>query len=501
MKEKLLSLLLLMTVLVRISAGEISSAPEGSRPRELLLASLRFADRNWDETAGLLRPPVQSETGPHRTRESTWYALGLLLRDQPDDRARAVRIIGRVLDLQFDAPGQPWDGTFRRAPEEPPPGPGAELWKNYDPNWRQFIGTTFALMLEQQADRLPGELRTRMLAAIRRAVEGELSQGRAEPYHTNVKLMHAFLLGWAGHRLGRTDWVARSDEWIAQIRTEFVRHETFDEYNSPTYYGVDFYGLALCRRYGATAAIRAAGAELEGGLWREVGRFYHAGLKNMCGPFDRAYGMDLRHYVSLTGVWMGLVLPADLTPLPDPSGPMDHAHDFLFTPLFVALGAQVPEEVLANFRAYRGERTLRRPIAGPRVATAWLGPTVMLGGEITGLTLGASPDSGQFHPATAHWRVGAADVGWMVLRRCPPVDARAEPGKLTITTARGDAGFRLAAAGIDPAKLTRASWTLPDLAVQVDTDATGITVAPGDEFVEITYRAATKITLRFTPTP
>jgi hypothetical protein len=29
-------------------------------------------------------------------------------------------------------------------------------------------------------------------------------------------------------------------------------------------------------------------------------------------------------YVSLTGVWMAMVLPPELTPLPDPSGPMDH---------------------------------------------------------------------------------------------------------------------------------------------------------------------------------
>jgi hypothetical protein len=205
--------------------------------------------------------------------------------------------------------------------------------------------------------------------------------------------------------------------------------------------------------------------------------------------------------VSLTGAWLGLVLPAELTPLPDPSAPMDHAHDFAVVPAYVVLGARVPPEVLADFRAFQGERTLRRPIAGPRIATAWLAPRLMLGGEISGRTLGASPESGQFHPATAHWRVGEADVGWLVLRRCPPVDAAAEPNRLTISTARGDSVFRLAATGLDPAGLTRAHWTLPDLAVQIDTDATEIAVSPGDGFVEITYRAATKISLRFAPKP
>ena len=44
----------------------------------------------------------------------------------PGDTARAVRIIERVLVNQFTAPGQPWDGTYRRAPEEADP-PAAAL--------------------------------------------------------------------------------------------------------------------------------------------------------------------------------------------------------------------------------------------------------------------------------------------------------------------------------------------------------------------------------------
>jgi hypothetical protein len=114
--------------------------------------------------------------------------------------------------------------------------------------------------------------------------------------------------------------------------------------------------------------------------------------------------MDIRRYVSLTGAWMGLALSAELTPLPDPSRPMDHAHDFVVMPLYVVLGAKVPDDVLASFRAFKGERVLRRPIAESRVATAWLTDRVMIGGEITGKTLATTPGSGQFHPATMHWQ-------------------------------------------------------------------------------------------------
>ena len=485
---------------VLLAASSLPAAPD-ARPREILLASLRFSDRHWDESAGLLQLPSPGEIPHHQVRESSWYALGLLMRDAPADHARALRIIDEILTRQFSAPGQPWDGTFQRSPEEPAPEAGAVLWKNFDPNWRQFIGTTFALMLEEFPSRLPAALRARMTDSIRRAVEGELTQGRAEPYHTNIALLHGFLWSWAGQRLGRPAWTAQGEAWIEKIHLAYTEHETFEEYNSPTYYGVDLYGLALARRYGATEKIRTLGSQMEAGLWRDLARFYHAGLKNLCGPYDRAYGMDLRRHVSLVGVWLGLALEKSLAPLPDPDGPMDHAHDFVCAPTYVLLGAKIPAEALAAFRAFQGERTLSRIITPTRTATAWLSPNLMLGGELTSLTTAAGPKLGQFHPATAHWRVGANDVGWLVLRECPPVDARAEPHRLTIATVRGDSTFRLAAPGLAPENFTRELWRLPGLIVRVETDATSFTLTPGAGFVDVQYRGATKFILHPATTP
>lgn len=487
----------------RASVAAEFAAPE-RRPRELLLASLAFAETHWDESAGLLWSPAPGERGQHhRTRESGWYALGLLARNEAGDAARAARIIDRVLAHQFDAPGQRWDGSFRRAPEEPMPPADAQLWKHYDPNWRQFIGTTFVLMLEKFEDRLPPELRERMLAAIRRAVAGELTQGREEPYHTNIALMQGFLWGWAGARLGRGEWVEQSEAWAERIRANFARHQTFEEFNSPTYYGVDFYGLALWRELGATPRVRQLGDEMEAALWRDVAAFYHADLRNLCGPFDRAYGLDLRRYVSLTGIWMGLVLEREFTPLPDPSGPMGHAHDFLVTPAYVLLGAKVPGDVLPAFREFQGERRLERVITSERRASAWIGRDVMLGGEQTSLTREAGPATryGQFHPATAHWRIGENDVGAFALRVCPPVDARAEPHRLAINTERGEATFRVAAPGLSADALAREQWTLPGLHVRVETDAADFVVTPGEDHVDVTYRAATYFDLRLEHRP
>ena len=56
-------------------------------------------------------------------RESSWYALGLLLRDQPGDRQRAAEILDAVLKEQYVKPGVRWYGTYQRTPEEPDPTP------------------------------------------------------------------------------------------------------------------------------------------------------------------------------------------------------------------------------------------------------------------------------------------------------------------------------------------------------------------------------------------
>lgn len=496
--------MVLVTAVVSLQAG---APARPDRSRQLLASSLAFTDGYWDESAGLIWSPAPGEERRvHRVRESAWYALGLLMRNQPGDESRAIRIIEQVLAAQFDAPGLPWDGSYRRSPEEAdPPAQDAKIWEHYDPNWRQFIGTTFALILLDFEPRLPAGLPARMLDSMRRAVEGEIAHKRLTPAYTNIALMHGFLWSYAGERLARREWIAAGEEWARQVHVLYAPHESFEEYNSPTYYGVDLFGLALWRRHGVTEKIRAWGADMEAGLWRDVGRFYHAGLGNLCGPFDRAYGLDMRRYVSLIGVWMAMVLPPAVAPLPDPAGPMGHAHDFVCTPTYVALGAKVPAEVLASFREFQGERLLRRPIEGPRIATAWLAEEVMLGGEITGASrpAGTGTRYNQFQPATMHWRMTGNEVGWMRLHTAPACDAEAAKGMLTVTApAAGDFVFQVSAPGLGPEQLARDRWAMPGLSVSVETDAGGFTVAPaGEGRFDLRYVGATRFALRVVSPP
>lgn len=117
--------------------------------RDLFAASMRWMENHWDETAGLLWDSGDTgRTTPHHTiRGSVWYAFGLLMRNRAGDIARASRVIDTILNYQFDAPGRVFHGTFFRAPEEPYPPADAMIWRDYDPNWREFNVTALALVL------------------------------------------------------------------------------------------------------------------------------------------------------------------------------------------------------------------------------------------------------------------------------------------------------------------------------------------------------------------
>lgn len=454
-----------------------------SNAQQLLTESVAWMDRFWDEATGLLwnpgdapDPHIFEPTGGHMVRESVWYALGLLIRNRAGDTARAIRILDVALTCQFDAPGQPYHGTFFRAPEEPYPPAEPQEWRHYDPNWREFIVTTLAIILQEYEDRLPRALLCRINLAIRKAVEGALVR-RLQASYTNIALMNAYLLCFAGRRLGDPGWIDQGEQMAREIYRLFKQHDTFEEYNSPTYYGVDLYALALWRVYPMSSLLQQLGAEMEALFWTDIARFYHAGLRNLCGPFDRSYGMDMRHYVALTGEWVWLITGKDQSPFPETDRRFAHAADFCFGPLVAILGTQVPAAARSHFLSFQGERWVERVISDSprRVATAWLSDDVMIGAEQTS---GSRRGTLQFHPGTIHWRVGPDSVGWVRLCHDEPVDACAQPGRLEIT-GTGELIFLVSAPGpalsavegVQPDAIRPDRWWLPGLSVQVETTA------------------------------
>jgi hypothetical protein len=269
----------------------------------------------------------------------------------------------------------------------------------------------------------------------------------------------------------------------------FKRHGAFAEYNSPTYYGVDMYALGLWRSYPELSPLLAQlGSTMEALLWQEVAQFYHPDLHNLAGPYDRSYGMDMRRYVAVIGIWMRLVMDRLRAPFPDTDLPVGHEHDLGFIPLIAFLGAQVPAQALEQWAAFGDERQIERVLADapPRVATAWLGRDRMLGGAFTSLT---APQSTQLHPATIHWRIDAEQIGWVRLLYLGPVDARASKNRLEIATT-GQISFLIYAPGARSDQITRDSWRLPRLPVRVETNAESMGVQTRESLFEAVYKVA-----------
>jgi hypothetical protein len=478
--------------MAEMSAKYINSLDTNAQ--QLLAASVAWMDHYWDEAMGLLRSPgeVADPHHPqpddnHMVRESTWYALGLFLRNGPGDVERAIRALGVILNYQFDEPDKVYHGTFYRTPQESyPPEPAIE-WRHYDPNWREFIITTCAIILIEYEHQLPHSLVDKIDIAIRKAVDGALKRGLKATY-TNIALMHAFMLCFAGNRLNEPAWVESGEAMAKEIHRLFKLHDTFEEYNSPTYYGPDLYALAEWRAYGGTPLLHQLGTQLEALLWTDIARFYHAGLRNLCGPFDRSYGMDMRHYVALLGEWIWLITGKDQAPLPSLDRPFAHSADFCFGPCIAILGAQVPGEVQSHLLAFQSERQIERIISESprRVATAWLAPYIMIGAESTN---SARPGSVQFHPATVYWRVGADEVGWIRLCHSWPLDARASANRLDVNGA-GEFYFQIYAPGLDANFIQSHRWQLPGLEVQVEYSAAYTRVEYKQDLVEVYYHTS-----------
>ena len=369
-----------------------------------MTTAMAFMDEHFDEARGLLwnmPGAFDDKVGPphsfHLVQQSPWYALGLFERGDADT---ACRVVEALCELQYDEPGTPWHGTFARFAEWPRPTAGAVEWVDYDPNWRQFVGTSFKLALRRFD--VPAATAGRMEAAIALACAGE-PRDRVPPWYSNIALMKA--------------WLEDDVEYGAQVAAEFDRFGAFEEYNSPTYYGVDLYGLALWRD--EWPAMSGEGGRLFDALWADVGRWYHPEMRNLCGPWSRAYGMDMRSYLSQLGLWIGDAVPdldvADAT--------FGHAHDLCFQPLVDLFGGQLGPPAAHPF-----PRLVEQELPNGRVATGWLSEKVMIGAEGGGLW----PSRGQYHPAVAHWVEDDGSVGWLRVVTSQPVRAHAGEGTLTV---------------------------------------------------------------------
>jgi len=454
--------------------------------RSLTETALQYMDSHWDEEGGLV-----GDRGGHGTRASAQYAVGLMLRNGPGDLVRVRRIIEGLARVQVDAPQSSDHGTWPGRAEDLPLLPGRRAQPSLDPNWREFIGSAEVLLLEEFGPLLDSATVTLLEQCIRRAAEGDHERG-ARPQYSNIALMSAHLLGYAGRRFDVADWRAHGGKLAGTIYRNFKENGSFDEYNSPTYGGVDLYGLGLWRTHPVTPVMAVMAKEMEEGFWRDLAAFYHPGMRNLCGPFDRAYGMDMRQYVALAGVWIAFCVPEQLAPLPAAGSNAAKDGERFAIPSYALVYRAPSAEIVTQLEQFQGERLLQRPIGGGRrVATAWLSHDLMIGGGETPPLKGADEQS---HPATAYWTGPDGGICWMRLRGEFSVKASAGKNTLAIQCKKahgaktGDSVcFEVHAPGARADAVEPGRWTLPGLEVKATTSLAPPAVAETAEGLEIRY--------------
>lgn len=383
------------------------------------------------------------------------------------------------------------------------------------------MGTQLVQVVHLYADLLGSDLVSRIEDALEIAAVGAMRRNGSYPEgdnlvlgYTNPQLMRCLVVGWVGARRANQAMVAFADDKADELLALFRANgsDTLGEYNAPTYYGMDIWALAANIAYGpADARMTAHAGPILRALWADIADHYNPYLRNLAGPYDRAYTRDATaHSAVLSLWWWGLFGRAygGQAPLGDSDLLYDVSQGAALALVADTVARYLPPgegtAALTATGKWDGTRLLRRTIRGDlssedagtwRVATSWLSAEVMIGAEATGDTTNRGA---QFVPAIVHWaadpaRTPSPHVGFFSLYpSAATIDAVAGEGTLTVaypnTTQDGTGIFTFAVSGIPPrwtlaGNLVDGLENLPCLSVNVS--------APGLEKLDVTASTST----------
>ncbi|MBR1684858.1 MAG: hypothetical protein IJ708_06935 [Clostridia bacterium] len=510
----------------------VSLSPEA---RVLVAEAAAHLASGYDPATGIVTETMEGQ--PYRSvRNSMYYALALLLEKGQAGTEEAEKIIRAVLALQFTDPSQIYYGTFRHPDDPQPPrlplpwqtiSPEARyiadmswervtgafsdamqsdpalashagdvslllektlrqivpvVWDTYEPNLREFIGMTFAMVLEHFAALLSPDLVHAVRESCLALTEGAIArlESGLTPYNTNVRIMLIFLLDFFGTRLSRPEWTELALKEMEKLTQEYAEFHAVAEFNSPTYCGVDLSTLGFFRRYSANPSLIRLADQMENGIWHDMAAFYNPAMRAFCGPYSRCYELDMAIHTCFYDI-LFLGLGKEKFPL----------HPFsiesVINPLTVLGDIRIPGDVAELFLSHerhatvlhryrelaeRGDPTLPQAVC---TTSAVIHPTLMYGAM-----RGSLNPSHQLHPLVIFWRHGEALSTLRLLRALPDgslghlhvvrFDGQAEEGRITmevINDSPHDVLLRfdldLPGARPEETQITEDIWQLPGL--------------------------------------
>jgi hypothetical protein len=368
---------------------------------------------------------VKTEEGQHDTRNSINYALAVLMSS--GDTRKATRIIKAVADCQYTNDNEVYYGTFKRVLEESDPPENPITWKDYDPNWREFIGMVLAVILSEYGNILEEDIVELMKQSAYMAVMGSTKRYIADdtPMNSNIELMHIFTTEFYGRLLDNTIMLEQSKMALKQFYDFYKKNNTLCEFNSTTYYGVDFIALSCIKKYSCDTELLSIAEEVYEGLWRNFASLYNVSLNNPSGPYSRCYEMEMTEHSS-----MGVILYKNFGEV---YKELSEFNCESFTnPMIIMSDVQIPTHLRENFIKEQPERLLEFQYTelcemhpkGNRhflcTATAFITHDFMMGA-----LKGSQNTSGQLHPGTIFWKY-KDELYWIRLSRRRPNESSQE---------------------------------------------------------------------------
>lgn len=395
-------------------------------------------------------------------RNTTRLAEALLFRNRPGDKEIAFTLLQWVLKYQCQEENNKDYGVWRTTLSA----------DSHDPNWREFIGCDLIIIYHNYKSILPPGIKEAIETGLVCAARGALKRD-VSPAYSNISVMSAFLMEYTGTALGMEDLTQAGLRKARDIVALYRTHDTFSEFNSPTYYGVTLIGIGLWRELAYSEEMRAMGRTLEKELWHEVATFYNANLKNMPGPYFRSYGMDMQKYNSITGLWIAVAVDSQsLAPLPRLEGAKSYEMSNIATILH--LGLSLPPADLAQLVAFGSPRYITQLVpntsAGDSVkkVTAMIHKDWMMGG-----LWGSRRPWGQIKTGTIHWQTANGDVAWLLVPGDGKTNVRVTETNMNIYLAdRSASTFEVYvyANNLSTDQFSDNRWTLPGMTLQIKTD-------------------------------
>ncbi|MCP4858519.1 MAG: hypothetical protein GY903_28925 [Fuerstiella sp.] len=230
---------------------------------------------NFDPEANMLI----NRSGLHSVRDTMNHAAHLVAQGGPEDLELAGKMIDAVIHCQERRPDDANYGNF--------------LWYRENEVVEDLNGVSFTLgtmipMMIRHGDRLPADLRERIIESIRLGLEAT-KQLDVSPGYTNIALFDIENTCLGGELLQNEEIIARGRQKLVQWMALTDQFGIPFEYNSPTYTGVAIGSLSSLAKNSKDRDTRVRARTALARIGLSVALHVHSSTGSWAGPHSRAY--------------------------------------------------------------------------------------------------------------------------------------------------------------------------------------------------------------------